>query len=213
MISLYAVPLAAVHHCMLLLQAEAVSTPIASGFSSGGSASGVSTSMHSHSQSVSTTAAVESSSPQNPFTARELELIEELDIPMCLTRQVPGKSLHDFWEWYQAGLAAIATSSKMKKKPTEKSITDIFIGKLQWFNWSKVFIKVKPYDDMVKWLNEADNSLNDKEVWKCELDDHSLENLKLWVNNGGKLVDKGKGKAKAGGEEDKKQKKKKEAEV
>ena len=102
----------------------------------------------------------------------------------------------------------------MKKKPTEKSITDIFIGKSQWFNWNKVFIKVKPNDDMVKGLNEADNSLNDKEVWKCELDDYGLKNLKLWVNNGGKLVDKGKGKgkAKAGGEEDKKKKKKKEAE-
>ena len=178
MISLYAVPPAAVHHRMLSLQAEAVSTPIASGSSSGGSASGVSTYMHSHSQSVSSTAAVESSSPQNPFTAHELKLIEELDIPIRLTRQVPGKSLRDFWEWYQAGLAAIAKSSKMKK-PTEKSITDIFIGKSQWFNWSKVFIKVKPYDDMVKWLNEADDSLDDKEVWKCELDDHSLENLKL----------------------------------
>jgi hypothetical protein len=95
----------------------------------------------------------------------------------------------------------------MKKKPTEKSITDIFIGKSQWFNWNKVFIKVKPYDDMVKWLNEADDSPDDKDVWKSELDDYTLENLKSWVNNGGKLDNKG--KAKAGGEEDKKKKKKK----
>jgi hypothetical protein len=132
---------------------------------------------------------------------------------MHLTHKVPGKSLCDFWERYQAGLAAIVKSSKIKKKLTKKSITNIFIGKSQWFNWNKVFVKVKPYDDMVKWLNEADDSLNDKEVWKSELDDYSLENLKLWVNNGGKLIDKGKAKAKAGGEEDKKKKKKKEAEV
>jgi hypothetical protein len=204
LISLLAIPPAAVHHRTLSLQAEAASISIAS---SSGSASNASTSMHSRSQSVSTTAGEESSSIRNPFTSNEIELIEELDIPTRLTRQVPGKSLRDFWERYQAGLAAITKSSKMKKKPTEKSITDIFIGKSQWFNWNKVFIKVKPYDDMVKWLNEADDSPDDKDVWKSELDDYTLENLKSWVNNGGKLDNKG--KAKAGGEEDKKKKKKK----
>ena len=195
------IPQAAIHNRTLSLQAASI--PIASG---SGSVSGASTSTHSRSQSVST-AIEESSSIRNPLTARELELIEELDIPMRLTRQVPGKSLRDFWERYQAGLAAIAKSSKMKKKPTEKSITDIFIGKSQWFNWNKVFIKVKPYDNMIKWLNNANDSLDDKEVWKGEIDDYTLEDLKLWVNNGGKLVDKG--KAKASGEEDKKKKKKK----
>jgi hypothetical protein len=209
LISLSAIPPAAVHHRTLSLQAEAASTPVASGSGSGSGAS-ASTPSHSRSQSVSTTA-MEESSPRNPFTARELELIEELDIPIRLTRQVPGKSLRDFWERYQAGLAAITKSSKMKKKPTEKSITDIFIGKSQWFNWNKVFVKVKPYNDMVKWLNEADDSLDDKEVWKCEFDDYTLENLKSWVNNGGKLVDKG--KAKASGEEEKKKKKKKKNEA
>jgi hypothetical protein len=198
------IPPAAVHHRTLALQAEAASIPIASGSDS---ASEASTSTHSRSQSISSTAVEESSSARNPFTARELELIEELEIPMHLTRQVPGKSLRDFWQRYQAGLAAITKSSKMKKKPTEKSVTDIFIGKSQWFNWNKVFIKVKPYDNMVKWLNDANDSLDDKEVWKCEFDDYTLENLKLWVKNGGKLVEKG--KAKAGGEEDKKKKKKK----
>ena len=97
----------------------------------------------------------------------------------------------------------------MKKKPTEKSITDIFIGKSQWFNWNKVFFKVKPYDDMIKWLNGDDDSLDDKEVWKCDFDDYTLENLKSRLSNGGKLVDKG--KAKAGDE--KKKKKKKEAQL
>lgn len=197
------IPPAAVHHRMLSLQAEAASG------SGSGSVTGSTHSRHSRSESVSTTADEESPS-RNPFTARELELIEELEIPKRLTRQVPGKSLRDSWERYQAGLAAIAKSSKMKKKPTEKSITDIFIGKSQWFNWNRVFIKVKPYDDMIKWLNEDDDSLDDKEVWKCDFDDYTLENLKSWLSNGGKLVDKG--KAKAGGEE-KKKKKKKEAQL
>jgi hypothetical protein len=197
------IPPAAVHHRMLSLQAEAASG------SGSGSVTGSTHSHHSRSESVSTTADEESSS-RNPFTARELELIEELEIPRRLTRQVPGKSLRDSWERYQAGLAAIAKSSKMKKKPTEKSITDIFIGKSQWFNWNKVFIKVKPYDDMIKWLNGDDDSLDDKEVWKCDFADYTLENLKSWLSNGGKLVDKG--KAKAGGEE-KKKKKKKEAQL
>jgi hypothetical protein len=127
---------------------------------------------------------------------------------MRLTRAVPGKSLRDFWERYQAGLAAISKRTKMQTKPTEKSITDIFIGKSQWFNWNKVFLKVKPYNDMVKWLNGAEDSLDDVDVWKCELDDYNLENLKMWLDNGGKLVNKGKGKA--GAEEKKKKKKKKE---
>ena len=198
------IPPAAIHHRMLSLQAEAASG------SGSGSVTGSMHSRHSRSESVSTTADEESSS-RSTFTAFELELIEELEIPRRLTRQVPGRSLRDSWERYQAGLAAIAKSSKMKKKPTEKSITDIFIGKSQWFNWNKVFIKVKPYNDMIKWLNEDDDSLDDKEVWKCDFDDYTLENLKLWLSNGGKLVDKG--KAKSSGEEEKKKKKKKKKEA
>ena len=99
----------------------------------------------------------------------------------------------------------------MPKKPTEKTITDIFIGKSQWFNWNKVFIKVKSYDNMVKWLNRADDALDDKETWKGELDDYALVNLKTWLDNGGKLVNKGKEKSKVekdGDDEDKKNKNK-----
>jgi hypothetical protein len=200
LITLSAIPPAAVHYRTLSLQG--------SGPGSGSGSGGASTSTHSRSESVSTTAIEESPSVRKPLTAHELDLIQALDIPMRLTRQVPGKSLRDFWERYQAGLAAIAKSTKMQKKPTEKSITDIFIGKSQWFNWNKVFIKVKSYDNMIKWLNRDDDSLDDLDVWKGELDDYTLENLKTWVDNGGRLINKG--KAKAGGEDDKKKKKKKE---
>ena len=192
----------AVHPRTLSLQAA----PIASG---SGPASGSSASADSRSHSVSTTAVEESSSARKPLTPHELELIQELDIPMRLTRDFPGKSLRDFWERYQAGLAAIAKRTKMKTKPTEKTITEIFIGKSQWFNWNKVFIKVRQYDDMVKWLNMAEDSLNDVDVWKCKLDDYTLENLRMWVDHGGKLDIKGKGKA-GGNEEEEKKKKKKE---
>ena len=48
-------------------------------------------------------------------------------------------------------------------------------------------------------------------MWKGDLDDYTLENLNTWVNNGGKMVNKG--KAKASGGEDKKKKKKKEAQL
>jgi hypothetical protein len=193
--SLSAIP-AAVHNRTLSLQA----VPIASG-------SGSASSADSRSQSVSTTAIEESSSARKPFTTLELELIKALDIPMRLTREVPEKSLRDFWARYQAGLAAISKRTKMQTKPTEKSVTDIFIGKSQWFNWNKVFIKVKQYSNMIKWLNRDEESHDDVDVWKCELDDYTLENLKTWLDNGGKLLDKGKGKA--GAEEDKKKKKKK----
>ena len=197
-----AISSAAVHQRTLSLQATDI--PIASG---SGSASGASSSADARSQSVSTTAVEESSSVRKPLTAHELELIKALDIPMRLTREAPGKSLRDFWERYQAGLAAISKRTKMQTKPTEKSITDIFIGKSQWFHWNKVFVKVKRYDDMVKWLNRDEDSPNNIDVWKIELDDYTLENLKMWVDNGGKLNNKGKGKA--GGDEDKKKKKKK----
>ena len=197
-LSLSAIP-TAVHNRTLSLQAA----PIASG-------SGSASSADSRSQSVFTTPIEESSSSsRKPFTKNELELIDVLDIPMRLTREVPGKSLRDFWERYQAGLAAISKRTKLPTKPTEKSVTDIFIGKLQWFNWNKVFIRVKQYNDMIKWLNRDEDSKGDVDVWKCELDDYNLENLKTWLDNGGKLVDKGKGKGKAGAEEDKKKKKKK----
>jgi hypothetical protein len=191
----------AVHQRTLSLQATSI--PIASG-----SGSHASSSANARSPSVSTTAVDESSSTRKPLTAHELKLIDELDIPMRLTREVPAKSLREFWERYQAALAAISKRSKMRNKPTEKSITDIFIGKSQWFNWNKVFVKVRRYDNMVKWLNGGEDSPDDKDVWKGELDDYTLKNLKTWLDNGGKLVDKGKGKA--AGDEDKKKKKKKE---
>ena len=76
----------------------------------------------------------ESSSVRKPLTACELELVSELDIPMHLTHEFPGKSLCDFWEQYQAGLEAILKQNKMQNKPTEKSVTNIFIRKSQWFN-------------------------------------------------------------------------------
>jgi len=183
----------AVHQCTLSLQATSI--PIDS------------TSANTCSPSVSTTAVDESPSARKPLTARERELIDELDIPMRLTREVPAKTLCDFWERYQAALAAISKRTKLRNKATEKSITDIFIGKSQWFNWNKVFIKVRRYDNMVKWLNRGEDSPDDIDVWKGERDDYNLENLKMWLDNGGKLVDKGKGKA--GGDEDKKKKKKK----
>ena len=114
------------------------SPPVASG---SGSASVASSSADARSQSVSTVE--ESSSVRKPLTACELELVGELDIPMRLTREFPGKSQSDFWEWYQAGLEAISKRNKMQNKPTEKSVTNIFIGKLQWFNWNRVFVRVK----------------------------------------------------------------------
>ena len=46
------------------------------------------------------------------------------------------------------------------------------------------------------------------DMWKIELADYTLENLRIWLDNGGKLNNKGKGKAV--GDEDKKKKKKKE---
>jgi len=96
-----AISSAAVHQRTPSLQATDI--PIASG---SGSASGASSSADARSQSVSTTAVEESSSVRKPLTAHELELISQLDIPMRLTREFPGKSLHDFWERYQAGLQA-----------------------------------------------------------------------------------------------------------
>ena len=95
----------------------------------------------------------------------------------------------------------------MQNKPTEKSVTDIFIRKSQWFNWNRVFVRVKRYNNMVKWLNRDEDSPSDIDVWKIELDDYTLENLRIWLDNGGKLNNKGKGKAV--GDEDKKKKKKK----
>lgn len=149
---------------------------------------------------------------RKPFLAQELDLIKRLEIPINLTRQTPGKTLHDFWARYQAGLAAINKSTTLQKKPTNKTITDIFIGSSQWFNWNKVFIKVKTHGDMVKWLNEADDAPSAVDVWKVEQDEYTLENLKAWLNNGGKLVID-KGKAKAEGSEEKKKKKKKDAQL
>ena len=131
-----AISSAAVHQRTLSFQATDI--PVASG---SGSASVASSSADACSQSVSIVE--ESSSVRKTLTARGLKLVSELDIPMRLTHEFLGKSLCDFWEQYQAGLEAISKQNKMQNKPTEKSVTDIFIGKLQWFNWNRVFVRVK----------------------------------------------------------------------
>ena len=85
---------------MLLLQATDI--PVAS---ASGSESVDSSSADACSQSVSIVE--ESSSVRKTLTARGLKLVSELDIPMRLTHESSGKSLCNFWEWYQAGLEAI----------------------------------------------------------------------------------------------------------
>jgi hypothetical protein len=67
-----------------------------------------------------------------------------------------------------------ASINELPREPSH-----LMLAKSQWFNWNKIFIKVKLYDNMVKWLNRADDSPDNVDVWKDELDDYTLENLKM----------------------------------
>ena len=109
------------------------------------------------------------------------------------------------WRGKKENKKGKAAKGKRKSGQRKKSLFSFFN-----FLYTFFVIRVKRYDNMVKWLNRDEDSPSDIDVWKIELDDYTLENLRIWLDNGGKLNNKGKGKAV--GDEDKKKKKKRKSE-
>jgi hypothetical protein len=156
------------------------------------------------------------------FSPYESTLLHILNIPKDLTRSATAKSLSDQFLGYLAVTDALNDMHKVKqwpeKPPTEKQVTELFIGKSQWSNvWHPIFSRVSQhFPEMVKWLQGDADSKTAEELWGIE-GRYNIKMLKDWMDRGGKPL---KGKARAveepvaesslkGSEKDKEKKKKK----
>ena len=118
---------------------------------------------------------------------------------MNLTRSAAAKSLSDQFLSYLAVTKALDDMHKVKqwpeKPPTEKQVTELFIGKSQWSNvWRPTFSRVcQHFPEMVKLLQGDADSKTPEELWGLEAK-YTLKMLKEWMDRGGKPL---KGKARA----------------
>lgn len=145
-----------------------------------------------------TTESVEDSVDSNSFTPYETTLLHILKIPVNLTRSTTAKSLSEQFLCYLAVTDALNEMRKVKqwpeRPPTEKQVTELFIGKSQWSNvWRPTFSRVSQhFPEMVKWLKGEADDKTTEELWGIEVK-FTLKMLKEWMDRGGKPL---KGKAK-----------------
>jgi len=105
-----------------------------------------------------TTEGVEDSVDNTSFTAYELSLLHILKVPMNLTCSTTARSLSEQFLCYLAVNNAIDEMCMIKKwpekPPTERQVTELFIGKSQWMNvWCPTFSRVSQhFPEMVKLL-------------------------------------------------------------
>lgn len=74
-----------------------------------------------------------------------------------------------------------------EKPPTERQVTELFIGKSQWSNvWRPTFSRVlQHFPEMVKWLQHDADSKTAEELWGVDVK-YTLKMLKEWMDKGGK---------------------------
>ncbi|EDR04205.1 uncharacterized protein LACBIDRAFT_304896 [Laccaria bicolor S238N-H82] len=133
---------------------------------------------HSHTHSISTSGDIQTGrveplaaeavttadAEDTSFTAYEMSLLHILKVSMNHTRTAAAKSLPEQYLCYLAVTKALNDMHHVKqwpeKPPTEKQVTELFIGKSQWSNvWHPTFSRVSQhFPEMVKWLQgDADS--------------------------------------------------------
>jgi len=185
-------------------------------------------------QSVTSTVSSGADLP-TALSARELMIVDILDIDIEVTKQVAPIHLKDYYRKYTTILAALSKrtsaawqhpdSSWEGKPPAAVEVIRIFISKSQWHDsWLPRFNRVvQHFPEMKKWLENDPNRLLTKKLWGQDEDQpFKLKDLQIWMDNGtldisGSKGSKGKAKAKdstvdmggASGSGDGKKKKKK----
>ena len=92
------------------------------------------------------------------------------------------------------------------RSPPKLVAVEVFISKSAWYNQKNAFATVKKsYSSMVEWLNrEGSDEDEDREVWGDYREKYTLEDLKEYLDLGGRLErtqrssqspNKGKGKS------------------
>ena len=124
-------------------------------------------------------------------------LIEELGIDVFFTDHTK-TGLRFCWGWYLEVVKAIDqahSTSEAGNWPldlpafNEVLIIEVFIGKSAWHNQKSHFSAIrKHYPDMVSWLNQdITDKDEDREAWGDYWDRYTLEDLKEYLDLGGRL--------------------------
>ena len=141
-------------------------------------------------------------------------LVEELGIVVFFTNRSQ-TGIRFCWGRYLAITKAIEQAqitSKASRWPSdlpafsEVLIVEVFISKSAWYNQKNAFATVKKsYSSMVEWLDrEGSDEDEDREVWGDYREKYTLEDLKEYLDLGGRLKrtqrsshspNKGKGKS------------------
>ena len=130
-------------------------------------------------------------------------LVEELNVnPLYTERTKPG--LQFAWGCYMECVQAIKNAKAMSTAGnwqtdippfTEYLIIDIFIRKTIWYSsYIKIFELIdtaSDFVDMKAWLDE-EHPLNEEmeEIWGVLQSTYTIEDMYIWVNNGGTLQQK-----------------------
>jgi hypothetical protein len=98
----------------------------------------------------------------------------------------------------------IADKTWLVKKPTKTDLIELFVSKSFFHShYRRFFSKVAEYPEMVAWLENSEDQLDDVDLWGLEKTLYVFKDLDVWLQNGGSLEKEEK-------EEEKKKKKKKE---
>jgi len=134
-----------------------------------------------------TTADAEDSVGHTSFTAYETSLLHILSVPMNHACMTGAKSLSEQFLCYLAVTKALNNMHQVKqwpeKPPTERQVTELFIGKSQWSNvWCPTFSRVSQhFPEMVKWLQGDADRKAMEELWGIGAK-YTLKMLKEWMD-------------------------------
>jgi hypothetical protein len=139
------------------------------------------------------------------YTLEQTAMANALEIPSEMRRTGTVLTLPENYARYLALLEAQNKFKEINKngtwpvglrKPNGTDIKHLFIGKSTWHDsWSKTFPHLNAYPEMVKWLNEEDDALEDQELWGSNLSGYHFPELIDWVKKGGSLKKGKKGAA------------------
>ena len=119
------------------------------------------------------------------------ELLELLEIPKSLTQR-DNVSLSFAWSKYKAHNAAehllkkiVAEGQWPSAYPnlSQTQLIEVFIAKSSWHaTYKPVFSRVSSYQEMVDWLENADDCMEDSELWGEKKSNYTFVDLTNWLN-------------------------------
>ena len=119
------------------------------------------------------------------------ELLELLEIPESLTRHY-NTTLSFAWSKYKAHNAAEHLLNKIAAEGqwpsaysniTQTQLVEVFVAKTSWHkSYKPVFSRVSSYQEMVDWLENADDCMEDSELWGEKKSNYTFVDLTNWLN-------------------------------